>query len=481
MIWKNPELELNPEHPFESDALEREQHAIRLTRLVQSTDVPFVLGITAPWGTGKTTFLRMWRHHLKAEGHPTLLFDAWKTDFVDDPLLAMVAELDDEIKATGLVGPDPSGRMATILERVRNAGAGALRLAAPIAIKAATAGLLDATHLNPAVERAADELSTALSGIAERRLAAYRQERASMDSFAEDLRALARAASESETPVANSTLPIVFMVDELDRCRPNYAVAILERIKHLFAVPGFVFVLGMDSAQLAASVRALYGQDFEARGYLRRFIDLEFQLPYPDSRRAVRYLFERASMVDALRPRPEAYDSEEAMREVLTGMATRFSLPFRTLEQCTSQLNLISRLTDPRHALHPTFLTFLVSFKAVNPVLYREYSSGKEGARTVVDFIGRPGPDEPIIPGQVGFACESYLYNYSKVHGERAERITELEQEVARLRAEAGELPRILDSAAVNVLDLMKSRPAGRDRLDALNTRIDLAEQFVGT
>ena len=77
--------------------------------------------------------------------------------------------------------------------------------------------------------------------------------------------------------------PIIFIIDELDRCRPSYAVELLEQVKHFFSVSGIVFVLSIDKVQLGHAVRGVYGNDrINADEYLRRFIDIEYSIPVPD-------------------------------------------------------------------------------------------------------------------------------------------------------------------------------------------------------
>jgi hypothetical protein len=73
------------------------------------------------------------------------------------------------------------------------------------------------------------------------------------------------------------SLPLFVLVDELDRCRPNYAVAMLERIKHLFEIDDVVFILATDTSQLQHSVKALYGAEFESARYLLRFFDQTYR------------------------------------------------------------------------------------------------------------------------------------------------------------------------------------------------------------
>ena len=66
------------------------------------------------------------------------------------------------------------------------------------------------------------------------------------------------------------------MIDELDRCNPHYSVLVLERIKHIFSVPGIVFILSVDKKQFGNAIRGYYGSDLiDANEYLRRFIDLD--------------------------------------------------------------------------------------------------------------------------------------------------------------------------------------------------------------
>jgi predicted KAP-like P-loop ATPase len=96
-----------------------------------------------------------------------------------------------------------------------------------------------------------------------------------IDSFRINLEKLAHEIATKE----GGASPLVFFIDEMDRCRPDFAIALLERIKHLFNVNRVVFVLAVDRAQLNESVKALYGLNANPDGYLRRFIDLAYSLP----------------------------------------------------------------------------------------------------------------------------------------------------------------------------------------------------------
>jgi hypothetical protein len=77
--------------------------------------------------------------------------------------------------------------------------------------------------------------------------------------------------------------PKVFVfVDELDRCRPDFAISYLETIKHIFDIHGLVFILAVDSSQLASSAKVLFGEKLNIEEYFRKFLHRQFSLPEAD-------------------------------------------------------------------------------------------------------------------------------------------------------------------------------------------------------
>lgn len=73
---------------------------------------------------------------------------------------------------------------------------------------------------------------------------------------------------------------IVIFVDESDRCRPSYAVRLLERIEHYFINERITFVFSVNLEQLQHTIKNFYGNDFDACRYLDRFFNLRFSLPH---------------------------------------------------------------------------------------------------------------------------------------------------------------------------------------------------------
>lgn len=83
---------------------------------------------------------------------------------------------------------------------------------------------------------------------------------------------------------------LIIFVDELDRCRPSYAVRLLERIEHYFINDRITFVFSVNLEQLQHTIKNFYGNDFDACRYLDRFFDLRLSLPPINTTKYYNYL-----------------------------------------------------------------------------------------------------------------------------------------------------------------------------------------------
>ena len=165
------EVDVPDDDPFRNDLLGRKESAKVLTQLVDGIEGPCVMAIDAPWGAGKTTFLKMWSQHLRNEGFPVVEFNAWETDHAEDPFVALAAELKEGLKAFG-----DESLTEKIKETTKAAGQVALR-AIPGIIRMVTAGALDLQLL---IEK---EAGTLLASYAEKRLDRYKDDQESIKIF----------------------------------------------------------------------------------------------------------------------------------------------------------------------------------------------------------------------------------------------------------------------------------------------------------
>ncbi len=89
-------IEVARDDPFKEDRLKRENNVIFLTKLIAKIPGPFVLALDSPFGSGKTTFVRMLKAKLQNESHHCIYFDAWQNDYAIDPLVALVSAIEEE-------------------------------------------------------------------------------------------------------------------------------------------------------------------------------------------------------------------------------------------------------------------------------------------------------------------------------------------------------------------------------------------------
>jgi hypothetical protein len=227
--------------------------------------------------------------HLKS--HPgkatTLYFDAFEHDYLDDPLIALTGALAERLE-------DEDASLA-LLDTLRQAAYKLLPMAARLAAAAVTAGVSEIT--GPVASAVGNQAT--LNG--ENAAQAYWKQadgrRAAMEEFRAALTALTNPDGNGDP-----TQKLVIVIDELDRCRPDYALQMLEVIKHFFATPGVHFVLGTNMQELANSVRARYGAGIDAERYLHKFVQVRMPMPVspshrPNQRHAVEHF---ASIVDKL-------------------------------------------------------------------------------------------------------------------------------------------------------------------------------------
>lgn len=231
----------------------------KLSALVEGFSQPMSIALDAPWGAGKSVFLKCWvgAHSNENEGTAnTVYFDAFRNDFMDDPLIGLTASISERFE-TG-------SAKDKIWRKAKDAAFKLVRPALRIGLAAATAGGSEVVGIvaDAGLEAGSKELEQASREF-------WRKEdgkRAAMEAFRNALTEL------------TADKKLVIVVDELDRCRPDYALNLLEVIKHFFDVPNVHFVLGVNLKELANSVRARYGSNIEAEKYLQKFVSITMPL-----------------------------------------------------------------------------------------------------------------------------------------------------------------------------------------------------------
>lgn len=249
---------------WENDRLDRKQYAERLTTLIGNTEGPYVIGLTSPWGSGKTFFLQAWHKQLLADEKPCIYFNAWEMDASGDPLANLFAVSGQEVKKFQGISDKLKAEIETLFKDL------------PAIIR----GL---GFINKIFDAGA---SDKIFGFSAKIIEDIQKILAKKRDFKKELTAIASKIAKDRH------FPLFIIVDELDRCRPSYAIDLLESIKHLFNVPHVVFLLAVDSTQLLQQVEHTFGlkcsdeanmrHDYR-RDYLDKFFDIYYQLPSPEN------------------------------------------------------------------------------------------------------------------------------------------------------------------------------------------------------
>ncbi len=366
---------ITKEAPYAEDRLNRKECAKALTNVLNSAPDGLVLCINGAWGSGKSTFIEMWRAQLDSE-FVTMLFNAWESDFVDDAMVALLGDLQTQAERLATKGcPDPAAKK---IETFKRLGSKLVRGAFPFAMRAVTAGLVDIEN-DTLKEILVDEAGN----VADAQIQAYTEAKASIAGFRE-------ALTELAMEIGVSGKPLVIFIDELDRCRPPFAIRVLEVVKHFFSVPGVVFVLALDREQLGHSIKSMYGADMDVGGYLRRFFDLEFNLPAGNGVTFVLALLEKFGLAEAIlaESRNRGYEGPNSTPILISGLFHALSCSPRDQEKCFTHYALIkvaSRRTRPWTFIG---LFMVIILRVKRPDLYLGLL---HGTKTIDDVIGDLG------------------------------------------------------------------------------------------
>lgn len=322
---------------FDNCKLNRKEYGEFLASYITGEKDGFVLNLNGEWGTGKTEFLKRFYSHLLTEGHPTIYIDAWESDFSKDPLTVVSSELMTQLEKLNVGIGSNAKELKQTMGKVLKGGAVSL---AKFASHQLTG---DAAIIGGLVERIIDSDETdfvdKLSEQYSKQVDAIKMIRTQLSQLAEVL----------ETNYGAS-LPVVVLVDELDRCRPTYAIEMLEVIKHFFNTPKFVFVVATDTDQLEHSIKAIYGNSFDSQQYLKRFFDRKAALPAPDLARYLSVMeFENINNAE-VELFPLIYKHPiSALPCAIMMVANAFDLKIRDIEQLVNKFNGCIRYAKSVH------------------------------------------------------------------------------------------------------------------------------------
>lgn len=380
-----PTLSVLPDDGFQNDAFERSRFGEALRNLVVQSQDALVVMLNGRWGEGKTTFIQMWRGLLAEENVHSIYIDAFANDHVDDPFIPLASEISKFVDENL---PEESRETAEdIKDKAKRIGAHLLSWSAKVGVKAATLGILKDSDIEELQEMGADiseGVSTVVSNFIEEQFASHAASVELIEQFKERLQELPTKLGEEPCR------PLVVVVDELDRCKPSFAVNLIERAKHLFSVPGIVFVLVMHKKQLEASINHVYGAGVDSHEYLQKFINIETTLPKNRVNRHDNDYLRYSRRLLALHE-VETWGDRDNIVECVVAFASHLDLSLRQLERIFTTIAIFYGSSGERQLRLVPIIVFLAVLKATHPDKFTMLLAGKLTYADISNVLGLRG------------------------------------------------------------------------------------------
>lgn len=413
----------------------------------------FVMNIDSSWGFGKTFFLQRWQKDLEASRHLVLSFNAWESDYSKDPLLSFLSEIGTQLVQKLRTNAEEDGAAgaqsnAINWDGIRRKSAALLRNYGPsVARRAAVAAASTALFGVPAVWGKAEEetesettcgtsqdggnadsenasaeksVQKALEAISAFETAdLFEEENArkrSITEFRETLSSVVQSVeSHQDTHNQYYKLPVFIFIDELDRCRPDFTIELIEVVKHIFSVNDVFFVFATDGHQLQASLAGMYGAQFDAEVYFKRIFSREMHLKRPNNRQFANALvseygiFEESNSVSFLVNVTAHQRDIDAFLADFEWISDVFALTLRDQHQLAASFDSVFRFRRFRGEKTCTAITLaLIVFWQKRKQLFKDLINRPEDFLTSGKWNERLASDFPLYDRKTSTSTVSY-------------------------------------------------------------------------
>ena len=269
----------------------------------------FTCAVYGPWGSGKTSFLRLVQQAIRTEspGTITVWFEPWRYENEENLIVPLIVEMVATLHQQALVSIDETRESSgQIVSRIRQGGDDT-RIKRAAAAKAAQR--LVGRVARDAFRAAGKVMASHLGGIdpakvGEEFLSRYAEEvirideesyqvrivESEVEAFRRDFRRLLSMVKsiqdQYEQEDGVETLPpLVILIDDLDRCSPPQVRRLLESIKVFLNVPDVFYILAIDETQILRAMSKPYleyfsesaGREYKARALSKRYLEKFFQ------------------------------------------------------------------------------------------------------------------------------------------------------------------------------------------------------------
>lgn len=310
------------------DVLDREafvKQIVDLAMVLSEKRKNCCFAIEGEWGSGKSFVLENIQECLQLEQSEEtgtdrffiVRYDCWKYDYYEEPIVAIISVLRDQIDQYINLLTDDAKRV--LLETVKNT----ITKIVVEAIKAKTGIDMDGVGEVP-----------------EGDVKIY-------DKYFSFQKVVKKVQNQIEK--ISQTQTVVIMVDELDRCLPLYAIKVLERIHHVFnEIENVVVIVAMEKKQISNSLHQIYGDEMDVDRYLKKIIAFSFKL---DNGSAHNFIEKYASYMEMFEVK-EKDELEEFLKEITV------NIDIRTQEKIFEKAENLHRLLATQEKMDSGVLAF---------------------------------------------------------------------------------------------------------------------------
>jgi len=381
----------------EHDGLNRQRFMQVLTSLIEQelklADDGLVISLNGGFGSGKTQFLNMWRNQIaldneaekeieeqsqlevdpnKLDFQHIVLLNAWEEDFAGNPLLSIISAIVRNAEKS-----DDSAFANELKESVKDLSWFLLALSNGIAARWTGANPVEAGKL--ASDKKQQRNDEGVNGkLIDEHINRVNQLTAFKTFLAQHY---------------SIERPALILVDELDRCRPNYAIEYIEVINHLFGVPGIVFVLAVDRDQLESSAKSMFGRDLNFDDYYLKFVDFELALPSPAPTTLNNYIESRIDYFFRNIGRKTGISIKESVVATrISALMDAFDLKPRQIERALrlgGYLFSVNREGEKINQAYCFGVVFLIALKMTKPDSYRIFVYGPATYKQIIEIFDK--------------------------------------------------------------------------------------------
>lgn len=346
------------------DTIGRNKHINTFISLLNTLSDNNILAIEGKWGTGKTIFVKQLIYLNRNKGcininntiekekiedfqnkYISFYYNAWENDYHSDPLQSILLNIINEMwnkkdqlnektkKVINTLGKSIFNNTVSVLSK----------------------GIIDLNKI--------DEIE-------------------SIDDLVEEIKTTEKRKTAINS-IINDYLQLegkrlLFVIDELDRCNPSFAVKLLEIIKHYYDNDNIVFLIATNNLQLSYTIKKFYGSSFDSSGYLNKFYDLVFNLPEININKYLSYIGEN-------------HDGSYYKNTVPADVVKFLNFTMREIDRYYSTLKLLqnyfdrntSYVNDKNKILFVKFI-FIPLALGLKIIDLERYSSFKEGSNSEI-------------------------------------------------------------------------------------------------